>query len=65
MRKKDFLLILENPTGVVQEYERRIDEPWHARWKRLTGVMPKIKEKKSVKNADPSRGRILSAAKVR
>ena len=56
---------LKNPTGQLHEFERRPDEPWTARWHRMFGVMPKMREKKSVSNADPARSKILSASKIK
>ncbi len=46
------------------DHERRAGEPWHLRWLRLTGVSPKLCEKKNFSNARHYSSRSVTAKRV-
>ncbi len=65
MRADTFSVVIpDRPPIGLEGFERRHDEPWDERWKRLTGKAPPVPEKKILTPKAHNSSRQLSSAKA-
>ncbi len=65
MRADTFNVVIpDRPPIGLEGFERRHDEPWDARWKRLNGKVPPVPEKKILTPKAHNSSRQLSSAKA-